>query len=141
MNVGAVMATRVVAVEPTVSVQDAISRMVDEGIGSVAVCEGTQLVGILTERDVLRAAARRADFELLIVGEVMSRQLVKASPDTPLLHAARTMGERGIRHLPVVEGDNLLAVVGIRDVLRGLVERVGSDDAARKTAAELLRLG
>jgi CBS domain-containing protein len=138
VNVGAVMSTRVVSVEPTMSVQDAIASMVDAGIGSVAVCEGPRLVGILTERDVLKVAATRRDFDLLIVGEVMTRQLVTASPDTLLLDAARSMGERRIRHMPVCEGENLIGMVGIRDVLRGLVERVGSDDAARRTASELL---
>jgi len=66
--------------------------------------------------------------------------LVTVPPDTDILEAARVMGDRQIRHLPILEGEHVLGVVGIREVLRALVERLWRDhDAeARETARELL---
>jgi CBS domain-containing protein len=71
---------------------------------------------------------------------VMTRNVVTVSPDVGVLAAARLMRERRIRHLPVVEGENVLGIVGIRDVLTVLGEWAWRehDDAARQTARELL---
>ena len=141
MHVGTVMSIRIVSVEPGASVREAISKMMEEHIGAVAVCDGTHLVGIFSERDVLRLAAEGANFHDLRVGDVMTTRLVTASSDTSIVDAAHLMGEHKIRHLPIVEGDNLIGMIGIRDVLRTLVERVWSDHDpdARQTAGTLLR--
>jgi CBS domain-containing protein len=141
MQVGAVMTTSLVAVEPDATVQEAINRMMEAHVGAVAVCDGNRLVGIFTERDVLRLASERADLGSTLVREAMTAQLVTATPDVTIVDAAHLMGEHRIRHLPVVEADSFVGMVGIRDVLRTLVERVWSDhDAgARETAGELLR--
>ena len=140
MAVADVMAFRVVKVSPDDTVRVAIARMLEENVGSVAVCEGERLVGIFTERDVLRLAGEGHDFSEIRVGDVMTRQLVTLSPDDDILDAARLMGERKIRHLPVLEGENLLGVVGIREVVRALVERLWRthDEEARERARELL---
>ena len=140
MAVADVMAFRVVKVSPDDTVRVAIARMLEENVGSVAVCEGERLVGIFTERDVLRLAGEGGDFSEIRVGDVMTRQLVTLSPDDDILGAARLMGERKIRHLPVLEGENLLGVVGIREVVRALVERLWRthDEEARERARELL---
>jgi CBS domain-containing protein len=141
VTVGQVMSVRVVSVEPDETVQLAIGRMMEGGVGSVAVCEGPRLAGIFTERDVLRLASFGAGFGEIAVGSVMTTALVTVTPDVAIPDAGRLMNEKGIRHLPVVEGENLLGMVGIRDVMRTLVERVWQDhDAdARETARELLR--
>ena len=140
MAVADVMAFRVVTVSPDDTVQVAIARMLEENVGSVAVCEGERLVGIFTERDVLRLAGEGPDFAAIRVGDVMTRQLVTLAPDDDILGAARLMGERKIRHLPVLEGENLLGMVGIREVVRALVERLWRthDEEARERARELL---
>jgi len=140
MAVADVMAFRVVTVSPDHTVQVAIARMLEENVGSVAVCEGDRLAGIFTERDVLRLAGEGPDFAEVRVGDVMTTQLVTLAPDDDILDAARLMGERKIRHLPVLEGENLLGVVGIREVVRALVERLwrSHDEEARERARELL---
>ncbi len=137
------MTVRVASVEPDATVREAIARMMVEGVGAVAVCEGTRLVGIFTERDVLRLAAEQGDFRDDRVADVMTRRPVTTTPDVLIADAARLMGERRIRHLPVVERDDLLGMIGIRDVLMALVERVWSehDAGARETARGLLRRG
>ena len=140
MAVADVMAFRVVTVSPDDTVQVAIARMLEENVGSVAVCEGERLAGIFTERDVLRLAGEGPDFASVRVGDVMTTQLVTLAPDDDILDAARLMGERKIRHLPVLDGENLLGVVGIREVVRALVERLWRthDEEARERARELL---
>src|SRR5262245_6043930 len=140
MPIADAMAVRVVTVQPKESVQVAIARMLEENVGAVAVCEGSRLVGIFTERDVLALAGGGARFDELTVGAVMTRTLVTVTPDVNVVEAARLMGERRIRHLPVLEGENLLGIVGIREVLRALVERLWAehDADARETARELL---
>ena len=140
MPVADVMAFRVVTVSPDDPVQLAIARMLEENVGSVGVCQGERLVGIFTERDVLRLAGEGPDFLEVRVGDVMTRQLVTLAPNDDILDAARLMGERKIRHLPVLEGENLLGMVGIREVVRALVERLWRthDAEARERARELL---
>ena len=134
-----VMRLRVVSVQPGESVQVAIARMLEENVGSVAVTEGDRLIGIFTERDVLRLAGQGDALGDVTVGTVMTTALVTVSPDDEVLEAARLMGARQIRHLPVVEDGNVLGIVGIRDVLSSLVERVWRehDDAAHDTARTL----
>jgi CBS domain-containing protein len=138
-----VMSMRVVTVRPDDSVQLAIGRMLEENVGSVAVCAANELVGIFTERDVLRMAGEGTSFGDARVGDVMTRSPVTVSPDDDVLAAARLMGERRIRHLPVVEAGNVLGLVGIRDVMRTLVERLWRehDPEARETARALLSRG
>jgi CBS domain-containing protein len=134
------MGPRLVSVAPEETVQVAIARMLEENVGSVVVSEEGRLVGIFTERDLLRLAGDGRDFVELRIGEVMTRRPVTVPQDTDVLEAARIMSERQIRHLPILDGEHLLGVVGIREVLRALVERLwrDRDPEARETARELL---
>ena len=139
--IGDVMRVRVVTVEPSDSARTAVLRMLEEQVGSVAVCEGGRLVGIFTERDVLRLAGEATSLDEIRVGDVMTTELTKVAPDTSIVDAAGLMAARRIRHLPVVEDDRLLGLVGIRDVLGALVERLwqAHDERAHETARSLFR--
>ena len=134
------MSTRLVHVEPRATVLEAIRRMAEARVGSVAVCDGSRLVGIFTERDVLRLAGEAAALDEVRVSDAMTRDVTTISADADLVSAARLMGERRIRHLPVVEGENLLGMIGIRDVLAALAERLwrSRDEDVRETVHELL---
>ena len=133
------MTVRVVTVAPRTSVQEAIARMLEEEIGSVAVCDGPRLVGIFTERDVLRGAGEGSLFGEVAVEDVMTRRPVTVSPDDDIVEAAQLMADRRIRHLPVCEGEFLVGMIGIRDVLRRLVEQAAEQhEGARDTARALL---
>ena len=137
------MTVKVVSVTPSETVQLAIARMLEENVGAVAVCEQHRLVGIFTERDVLRLAGDGRDFGEIRIGDVMTTQVFTLTPDVDVTDAARIMRDKKIRHVPVVEGDNVLGMVGIRDVMGALVERVWAahDEAAHDTARELLSRG
>jgi CBS domain-containing protein len=136
-----VMSLRVLTVTPDETVQLAIARMLEENVGSVAICEGNHLVGIFTERDVLRLAGENSELQELKVGDVMTRRVLTVSPDDDILAAGALMAERRIRHLPVVQDGQVLGIVGLRDVTRSLLELVwrDHDGAARETARQLLR--
>lgn len=141
MAIGDVMRTRVVTVDTGDSARIAVLRMLEEGVGSVAVCDGGKLVGIFTERDVLALAGDAIDLDAVRITDVMTRDPFTVAADVPVLDAARLMGERRIRHLPVVQGEHLLGMVGIRDVLGSLVERAwqAHDEDAHDTARALFR--
>jgi CBS domain-containing protein len=141
MTISDVMAVRLVTVSPKATVAEAIAEMVAAGVGSVAVCEEARLVGILTERDILRLANQGAQFDRIPVEQAMTAPVVTISPDDDVVAAARLMGERKIRHLPLVQGGNVLGMVGIRDVLGVLAERLWRthDPEVHETVGALLR--
>jgi CBS domain-containing protein len=93
----------------------AARKMWEQQTGSLLVLEGEDLVGIITERDVLRAVATGTPLDTP-VSEVMSKELITVEPGTSLREAARIMTERWIRHLPVLESGRLVGVVSQRDL-------------------------
>lgn len=143
MGVVDVMGVRLVCTSPEDAVETAVRRMVDEGVGSVVVCDGPRLVGILTERDVLRLASEGVDLGQQRMGEAMTKRPVVIGPGHDVVEAARLMCEHHIRHLPVVDGDHVLGVIAIRDVLDALAERLyrTHDEGIRETVHELLARG
>lgn len=140
MQIGGLMHVRLVTATPDQTAADAIKAMLAANVGSVVVCEGSKPVGIFTERDVLRLAGESADFATTRLADVMTRGLLTISADDGILGAAQLMGTRNVRHLPVVEGGNLVGMVSIRDVLGFLAERLWADHdaAAHDTARALL---
>lgn len=113
---------RVCRVEPSTPLNE-VYRQLDEERGvAVLVCDGPQLLGIFTERDVLYRTALEGGQETPI-GDLMTRDLVTLSSDDKLIDAIRTMSERGIRHLPVLgSGGEEAGLIGGRDVLEMIAE-------------------
>lgn len=140
MPIADVMPLRLVSVHPDETVQLAISRMLEENVGCVAVVDDGRLVGVFSERDVLRLAGAGSAFADVRVGAVMTREVVTVRPDDDVFEVANLMGSRRIRHVPVLQGEHVLGMVGIRDVTRVLLERAYDrhDPNARDTARELL---
>ncbi|MFN6189600.1 MAG: CBS domain-containing protein [Planctomycetia bacterium] len=107
-----------VATSPAASVLEATRLMNDERIGSILVMHAGRLVGMFTERDVLRrvvAEMRRP--EQTLVGEVMTEEVLCCDPETPIDEVAEVMRRQRVRHLPVVDGDGLVVgLVSIGDV-------------------------
>ena len=117
MRVSELMQPQVVQTYPEESLVDAAMRMRDHGVGSLAVVDGEDLLGILTERDLLWAVADGAPPNVARVAAYMSTNPVVASPETDVVAASRMMVEHDIRHLPVVADGRLLGMVSARDLL------------------------
>jgi CBS domain-containing protein len=118
-----IMTTEVLTTSAGRSVAEVTSMMVKARVGSAVVMEGSWLAGILTERDVLRAAASSSDLTRSRVSEWMTRNPTTATSDMTVGEAAEVMLANGFRHLPVVEGRELKGVVSIRDVLASGIRR------------------
>ena len=119
----AIMTTEVLTTSAERSVAEVTAMMVKARVGSAVVLQGSWLAGILTERDVLRAAASGSDLTRSPVSQWMTRDPVTATPDMTTEEAAHLMLMNGFRHLPVVEGRSLQGVVSIRDVLASGIRR------------------
>ncbi len=106
-------------VQQHVTVEEAARFMAEKNIGALPVLEGNRLVGIVSERDVItRVVAQSKDPAKPPVREVMSTDLLVASPDEPYESCLRKMKQANIRHLPVIEEDKLVGVISLRDLLR-----------------------
>jgi CBS domain-containing protein len=121
MKVRDVASSAVVAVGPAQSLRDAAQLMAKHRVGSAVVQDAEQLVGILTERDVLNAVASGTAPDEVSVQEIMTADVVTVGPDWDLVEAAGEMARRRIRHLVVYEGGQLLGVLSVRDVLPALL--------------------
>ena len=117
------MNTSVVTASPDTTVTEAAAGMVRARVGSVVVLQGSFLAGILTERDVLRAAASGEDLSVSLVSDWMSSDPQAASLDMPAEEAAQIMLLNGFRHLPVVDGREVCGVVSIRDLFAAKIRR------------------
>jgi CBS domain-containing protein len=117
------MSTSVAATTPETPVAAAATGMVDANVGSAVVMQGPFLVGILTERDVLRAAASGEDLSASPVSAWMSPDPQSASPGTSAEDAAQIMLLNGFRHLPVLEGRTVCGVVSLRDLFAARIRR------------------
>ncbi len=109
----------VLEIEADASVFEAVRKMVDANVGSLLVTEGGEIAGIFTERDYLRRVTLegRTDKEIA-VREIMSSPLVVATPETPIDECMAMMTDRRIRHIPVVEGGEVVGIVSIGDLVK-----------------------
>ena len=113
--VSAVMSASLLTASEGDSLTDAAKRMADRRVGAILVTDGTTLTGIMTERDVLRAVGKGS-----IDGTVrdwMTRQPDTAPQTATIGEAAAMMLHGGYRHVPIVDGDHLVGIVSIRDLL------------------------
>lgn len=109
---------------PDTTLAEAARVMETSDLGSLAVVEGMNLLGLITERDIRRSVAEGIDLDTA-VSELMSDDPDTFDPDLDVWDAATWIAESGYRHLPVIGDDGeLLGVVSIRDLLRGLVDTV-----------------
>jgi CBS domain-containing protein len=111
---------------------EAASLMKQHGKGALLVVDGTHLIGIVTERDIVfRVVAMGRDPAGTRLGEVMTPQPQTIHPNEPFLRALRIMHQGGFRHLPVVENDWPLGVVSSRDALEDDLSQLLADLAQR----------
>jgi CBS domain-containing protein len=123
-----------ITVAPEDTLGEVAERMTRQNTGAVIVKDFGRLIGILTERDMLRAMAARVHTSDARVRQWMTADPVTAEPGMDLEEAAQVMLDNGFRHLPVVEGSNVLGVVSLRRVLGGR-RRPASEPAPAPEAA------
>ena len=126
MHVADIMTKASVTESPSDSLRSAADTMWQQQTGSLLVMEGDALVGIVTERDVMKAVARGRDVDATPVSEIMTRDVLTIVPATSLHEAARHMAARWIRHLPVLDGGRLVGIVSQRDLV-GIFAALASD--------------
>ena len=119
MEVSEGMSEVVLTVGPGHTLRDAARMMSDKGVGAaIVVDEEAPGPGIISERDVLVSVGRGEDPDSERVSEHMSASVITAAPDWSLERAATDMAARGIRHLVIVEGGELVGVLSMRDIMR-----------------------
>ena len=117
-TVAEVMSSPSVTALPSETVAEAAARMVERRVGSVVVVDGNRPIGILTERDLVRFGASGAEGSGTKVSEWMTADPDCVGPDLSVQEAFASLAEHGYRHIPVVEGGELLGVVSLRDLMR-----------------------
>jgi CBS domain-containing protein len=124
MQVGDIMQRDVVTVGAGDTFTEAAKVLRDHRISSVVVKGDEGPAGIVTERDFVSLLADGLDPATTNVGQRMSRDLATVKPKTDIAEAARTMAERGIRHLPVVDRGKMVGIISIRDLMTWAVEEM-----------------
>lgn len=140
MQVSDVMTQASVTESPSDSLKDAAARMWGQQTGSLLVMDGETLVGIITERDVMKAVARGADVQNTPVSQIMTTSVLTVPGSTTLHEAARHMASRWIRHLPIVDGDGrVIGMVSQRDLVGVFAALANDPDASELASDELVR--
>ncbi|MEO6881690.1 MAG: CBS domain-containing protein [Mycobacteriaceae bacterium] len=133
MNVADVLAAKgsaVVTVAPTATVTELLAVLAHHGVGAAVVRDGQQTVGIVSERDVVRALDLHGA-EVLVgkVAEIMTVQVVTCAPTESLERVSVVMTEQRARHVPVVADGHLVGVVSIGDVVKSQIAQLEHDRA------------
>ncbi len=122
MKVSEIMSSTLTIVEPEATLGEAATMMGERHVGSVIVTEEDRLVGILTERDIVRALSREHDAPGRPVVEWMTKGPTTTRPDAEVKEALRTMVDGGFRHLPVLDGERVVGMLSIRDVAGSMTD-------------------
>jgi CBS domain-containing protein len=149
MLVGEIMHSDVKTASASDSFADVAKMMRANGISSVVVLDGKKLQGIVTERDIVNLVAEGGDPSTTTVEGRMTRlDLITVDPKTELSQAAELMVSNNIRHLPIVDGGNVVGIVSIRDMTRWAADElsgghempdIAGSHAALQAASQLQR--
>lgn len=111
------------SVEPQSTVFEALQLMADKNIGSVLVVENNKLIGMFSERDYARKIVLHGlNSKNSAVGNFMSTEIISVKPETSIENCMALMTSRHIRHLPVLEHDNIIGVISIGDVVNAIIQ-------------------
>jgi CBS domain-containing protein len=111
----------VITIDPDAGIPDAMRLLVEHNIGALVVTAGSEIAGIISERDMLRAAAADlGGLEHARVRELMTADVITASPDDDIDSVMNTLSERRVRHLPIVQDGALAGMISIGDVINAL---------------------
>ena len=136
MTISAILANHhrdVLAASPHESVGEGVTRLAKNRIGALPVVDGSSVVGIFSERDIVYGIAQHgAEFLTKTVADTMTAPAITVTPDTAILSALSLMSKRRIRHLPVIKDDALVGFVSIGDLVKHRIEKIESEAAAMR---------
>lgn len=113
----------VFSVDPGVTVYSALELMAEKNISSLLITENGKLSGIFTERDYARKVTLKGKTSKdLLIQEVMTRNPITVSPDSSIEDCMKAMSNKKVRHLPVLDGDKLVGMISIGDVVQFIIE-------------------
>ena len=141
MRVSEIMTNAAVIDASDDTLAEAARKMWKQQTGSLLVVDGEELVGIITERDVLKAVATGVPLEDTRISEVMTKDVTTVGPGTSLREAAKIMADLWIRHLPVLDSGKLVGVLSQRDLAGVLAGALNEPEALQQLveASELVR--
>lgn len=141
MKVSEIMTSAAVTDQSDDMLTEAARKMWKQQTGSLLVMDGEDLVGILTERDILKAVATGARLDEMRISEVMTKDVVTVGPQTTIREAAKVMADRWFRHLPVVDAGTVIGVISQRDLAGVLAGALNEPEAltALVESSELIR--
>jgi CBS domain-containing protein len=136
MTISAILANHhrdVLAASPHESVGEVVTRLAKNRIGALPVVDGSSVVGIFSERDIVYGIAQHgAEFLTKTVADTMTAPAINVTPDTAILSALSLMSKRRIRHLPVIKDDALVGFVSIGDLVKHRIEKIETEAAAMR---------
>ena len=136
MTISAILANHhrdVLAASPHESVGEVVTRLAKNRIGALPVVDGSSVVGIFSERDIVYGIAQHgAEFLTKTVADTMTAPAITVTPDTAILSALSMMSKRRIRHLPVIKDDALVGFVSIGDLVKHRIEKIETEAAAMR---------
>jgi CBS domain-containing protein len=113
----------VFTVEPSITVYAAIELMCDKNVGGLLITENGKVVGIFTERDYARKVVlKNKSSKDTTIGEIMTSKIFSVTPEDSVATCMQVMTDKHIRHLPVMDGDNIAGLISIGDVVRFLLK-------------------
>ena len=122
MNISGILSTKsseIITIGPDHNVSEAISLLSAHNIGALVVTiSSAQVVGILSERDIVHITADRTDFLDVKVRDVMTKEVIVAVPEDDVMSVAHTMTERRFRHIPVLDNERLIGIVSLGDIMK-----------------------
>ena len=110
------------SIPPATTVFEAIQLLADKNIGALLVMDATRLLGVFSERDYTRKIALQGrQSRATLVGEIISSQVIWVQPQTPVQECMRLMTDHRVRHLPVLDGERVVGVLSIGDLVNWII--------------------
>ena len=113
--------SRIFSIPTTYTLADFVKEACERKVGALLVTDAQgKMAGIISERDVIRQCYAKADFDTVLVSEVMTKDLITTSPEHDIHDAMDVLVEKKIRHLPVLDGDEIKGLITVRDLISAM---------------------
>lgn len=139
MKVSDIMTQAIVTEAADDTLAQAAAKMREQQTGSLLIMDGDRLLGIFTERDLVKSVASGRDPNSVLLKDIMTTDIVTISPHTKLHEAAEVMATKWIRHLPVVLNDKVHGMISQRDLAGYLAQLLSEPESQSLQETELVR--